>query len=383
MELKFKVDDVLPFLLQAQNVIPQKASLPILEKFVIDIKNKCTGLSVSDGETWLDIIDINITNNHDGHTRFCVDAKTFVSTLKNLQGCELIVSIDTDNNMMVGKYGYKGTFTLPIDTCDEYPEKVNFKPNKSFVMPSQILTRLINETRLSIGDDELRPVMNGIHFDFTQKGVIAVSSDGHRLIKTTNTAISNEEEISGFNLPKKPAQIISSLFVDGDIGLSFNNEMLCFTNENTILQTRMINGRYPNYNAVIPNVDTIYNRYELAKNDFLALLNRIQPLGNKSTKLVALEFDNATNELNCSVEDLDWSTSSSESMPITIVKKESDEKVRIGFNGTILSNMIGNISCENITICVNNPTSAAVICPTQNDELWDYTSILMPLMLNT
>jgi DNA polymerase-3 subunit beta len=258
MEVKFAVDSVLSQLTQVASVVNQKNPLPILGSILICLeKDKDSILTASDGEVTL---AAKVAMDCSDSTKICIDAKMLLQTLRGLTGREVTLTFDTNgNNIIQGKYN-NGTFTLPFDKGDEYPTPTKFDGNESsFIIDAQQLMRSIDMVRFSVASDELRPQMNGVNFDLLNDGLVTAASDGSKLAKFSDFAIKNDKDNAGFILPTKPCNILTNILqkVEGNVKVAFDSHLLSVNNESFKLSTRLIEGRFPNYNAVIPTNNNI------------------------------------------------------------------------------------------------------------------------------
>lgn len=375
MEVKFNVDSVLSQLTQVASVVNPKNALPILGSILLSFeKDKDSVISASDGEVTL-VTKIQVESNET--VKICIDAKMLLQTLRGLTGREVTLTFDTNgNNIIQGKYN-NGTFTLPFERGEEYPTPTQFDGNESsFIIDAQQLLRSVDMVRFSVASDELRPQMNGVNFDLLKNGLVTAASDGIRLAKFSDFAIKNDNDIAGFILPTKPCNILTNILqkVEGNVKVAFDSRLLSVNNESFKLSTRLIEGRFPNYNAVIPTNNNIVAIVE--KNEIIGALKRVMPLGSSTTKMTVLDFNG--NQLTISSENLDFSTSASE----TISCELNGEQIRIAFKGSFLEQSIQNVLTEKVKLLMSEPSRACVIKPFVEQENTEYLSLLMPMMLN-
>ena len=370
----FNVDSVLPKLTQVSNVIGNKSTLPVFECVYFTKKEGKLFLKASDGETWIEMRCDGVTI--DSKIDFCVNAKNFVSTLRNLSGVDVRIDVDEQKNLLYGFYGKKGKFKLPIRQGSEFVNETSIDSSKvvSLSVGQQALANAIQSTDFAVANDELRPIMNGIHFVFSQNGMESAASDGHRLVHYVDESTRIDNEPKGFTLPTKPSRIILPLLSESFIDIEFTDEQLRLKSDDWFVQTRLCVGRYPNYKGVIPRNNE--NHSVVDKSQLLNVLNRVIPFGSVNTKMVKMLFGN--NEILISAEDIDWSTSSEESVDC---QYDGANGILIGFKGDLLTQVVRNIQCDEIVIDVRDSRTAAVFRPLNDIENTKYVSILMPLML--
>lgn len=388
--IKFQTEDFLPSLAMVNTVVLAKNTLPILSDVRIETKDDGQGgvyaeLMTSDSETWLQMkaplaeAEVGIV--------ICIEAKGLLQALRNLGGKPVTMEIDDSKHIVKCDYG-NGHFSLPYEDAQDFP-----LPNTSFVDPitneSNAKTKLMDAKKMltaiekagfATANDELRPVMNGVRFEFFADGMVAVASDGHKLAKYKDLTItydnSEDQTIYGFTMPKKPCSTLLNVLgstVAGDIKVMFNDR--CFTVNNTQfkMSARLIEGRYPNYDSVIPkDNDRIVT---IAKNDFVAALKRVLPMGNANSELVALSF--SMGMMTISAEDFDFSKSASENVGCDYAQEE----FTIGFKGSTLLQLLQNIDTDNVKVMLKDPSRAGVLCENKPNGVYEYTSLIMPMLI--
>jgi DNA polymerase-3 subunit beta len=251
---------------------------------------------------------------------------------------------------------------------------------KTKLMDAKKLLTAIEKAGFATANDELRPVMNGVRFEFFADGMVAVASDGHKLAKYKDLTItydnSEDQTVYGFTMPKKPCSTLLNVLgstVAGDIKVMFNDR--CFTVNNTQfkMSARLIEGRYPNYDSVIPkDNDRIVT---IAKNDFVAAMKRVLPMGNANSELVALSF--SMGMMTISAEDFDFSKSASENVGCDYAQEE----FTIGFKGSTLLQLLQNIDTDNVKVMLKDPSRAGVLCEDKPNGVYEYTSLIMPMLI--
>lgn len=373
--MKFVINSkqLLDKLLKLGKVVNPKSTLPILTTFLFGVKGSKLYLVASDTENRItasvDIYDV------EGEGKIALDAETVLGALKELPEQPITFSIN-DNNNEVFIYYQNGKYNFVGQSGDEYPEPKQLAENvkQKLIIPAVDLHNTILGTLFATADDELRPCMNGIYFDITKENVTFVASDGHKLVRLISD-IQGQDRAS-FILPKKGAKIILDLIAkeSEDVIINFDLNNANFKIGEYNINTRFIEGRYPNYDSVIPK-DQPYS-LELSRDILIAILKRVSVLGNKQSNLVA--FDITNNALTVTAQDIDYSTASEESTEISF----SGDSMKIGFKATFLIELLKNISSDEIKISFSDPTRASLITPVHNSSGFKQTSLLMPMVLN-
>lgn len=379
MKISFNVNEILPQVTQVASVVNQKATIQILADIILKSytdKNGdvCLMVTASDNETFVSM-KAPLLQESDTDFAIAINAKDFLSTLRNLSG--LSVSIETkDNQTCVGTYT-NGHFSMPYDIADDFPIPVIDEEQKEIMINAQRLLNAIASTEYASATDELRPIMNGVHFDFTEQGMVVVATDGMKLSKYTDTTIkaSNGDDATGLTLPSKPAHIMTLLLAkrEGDVKLAYNSTNVVLSCAEFRVIARVQEGRYPNYNSVIPKNNNIYAT--VRKDELTGALSRVMPMGNNASELVALTFDNGMLTINA--EDIDYSKSATEKINC----EYNGNKFAIGFKGSTLMSVACKIANEYILFKMEEPSCAALALPkTQSDDV-EYMSLLMPMLL--
>lgn len=373
--MKFNVSSTKLFAqLQAvSRVIASKNSLAILEDVLFDLNGSTLTLTASDGETTIRTsLDVE---NAEGAGKVASGARLLLETLKEFSEQPLTFSID-EQNFAVNMVSTNGTYSFVGVNGNEYPEMpATEEDTHSVTMSSKMLLDAINKTIFCTADDELRPVMNGIFFDIATDKITMVATDAHRLVRYTNTSVSAAEPIS-FILPKKPATLLKNILGkdDNEVVITFGQKNAKFEFGQTIVVCRQIEGRFPNYNAVIPQ-----NNQNVVVVDRQTLINackRVAVFANTGTSLLKLAL--SENQIKISAQDIDFSTSAEE----TIACEYNGMPMSIGFKAPFLIEILNTISSTDVKLQLADPARAGLILPTENEENQDLLLLLMPMLLN-
>ena len=354
-------------------VINSKNSMPILDCFLMELQDGTLKITASDNDTTLSTtLEVN-EYNEDG--RFAISSKTLLEALKEISEQPLSFQINLSNLEVSIQY-QNGVYNMMGQNADEYPAPQEFDDSAVKVgLPSDILMNGINRCVFATADDELRPVMNGIYFDITTEDITLVASDGHKLVRCKTLGAHGSEK-AAFILPKKPANILKNLLPkeSGDTEIAFDDRKAMFTLENYLMVCRLIEGRYPNYNSVIPQ----NNPYKaiIDRASFVSALRRVSVFSSQASSLVKLSL--SSNLMKISAQDIDFSTSAEE----TIACQYEGNAMSIGFKSSFLIDILNNISGLNVVIELADPSRAGVIVPEEQEENEDLLMLLMPMMLN-
>ena len=269
-----------------------------------------------------------------------------------------------------------GKYALAYVKGDEFPKSTQLTDSKIVKIPSQILYTAINSTIFASGNDDLRPVMSGVFFQFSTEDLTFVATDAHKLVKYTRTDINCEETIE-FIMPKKPLQILKGILqgIEDEISIEYNETNAKFQFGNSTLTCRLIDGKYPNYEAVIPKENP--NQMQVNRLNFLNSVRRVSIFSNKTTYQIRLKIAGA--ELQISAEDFDYSNSAEERLDCDY----HGDDIKIGFNSRFLIEMLNGLECDQVKLSMSLPNRAGLLTPLDNTENGELiTMLVMPVMLN-
>ena len=330
-------------------VIASKNSLPILDSFLFNLEGNTLTVTASDAETRL-VTSVDVMNAQ-GAGLFAVSAKILLDPLKELPEQPLTFDIN-DENLEIFIHFQNGKYNFIGQKGDTYPQQKPLNDNAiSISMDAQMLLNGISRSLFATADDELRPVMNGVYFDI-------------------------HTERASFILPKKPANLLKNLLAkeSEQVLIKFDDNNAYITCTNFEMVCRLIEGRYPNYNSVIPQENPF--KVTIDRISFLNALKRVSVFSNPASSLVKLHLKDSL--ITVSAQDIDFSTSAEE----RIVCQFDGTELSIGFKATYLIEILGNISSEEIVLELADPSRAGLIVPSENDEDEDLLMLLMPMMLN-
>ena len=372
--MKFIVSStaLLSHLQAISRVINTKNSMAILDNFLFRLEGNSLTMTASDQETTM-TTTIEVLEA-EGQGLFAVSAKILLEPLKELPDQPLTFEIN-DENLEIFLYFQNGKYNFIGVNGDEYPQKSPLSDTaKTFSISSQVLLNGINRTIFATADNELRPIMNGICMDIHPEDIVFVASDSHKLVRCKNDSVQSGIQAS-FILPKKPANLLKNILPKeaGDVTVSFDDKNACFTLSNFVLNCRLIEGRYPNYASVIPQNNP--NRLIIDRALFTNVLRRVSVFSNQASNLVKLQL--SENQIVVSAQDIDFSTSAEESISCSY----SGDSMGIGFKSVYLIEILNNISSQEVSIELSDPSRAGLILPIENQANEDLLMLLMPMML--
>ena len=360
-------------LVALSRVINSKNALPILGDFVFDINGQTLSLTASDSEnTMQTTVELN---ESEGEGRFAIGNHDLLEAVKGFS--EQPITFDVDQQTNIVKISYQnGLFSLPIENADEYPIAQTVSDGATtIVISNQLLNENINRSIFATAQDELRPVMNGIYFDLTPDCLAVVASDGHKLVRNKIYTIKSDQP-AAFILPKKPAGLLKNLLGKdgGDVIIRFDERNAEINYGDGVIKCRLIEGRYPNYNSVIPQNNP--NELRVDRNGLLAALRRVQPFANDSSNLIRFHVEGSTLQLDA--EDYDFSKTATERMTCDY----NGQPMSIGFKGSSFIEVLSNFDCSEVIIRLADPSRAGLVLPSEQPENQDVLMLMMPMLIN-
>ena len=352
-------------------VINNNNTLPILDNFLFELKQTTLVVSASDLETTMSST-LEVESESNGSV--AIPARLLLDTLKTFPEQPLTFIIEDNNTVEISSN--HGKYALAYANGEEFPKAVSLEsPSKTF-FSGDILATAISKTIFAAGNDDLRPVMSGVFFQFSTESLTFVATDAHKLVKYQRTDISASENAE-FIMPKKPLNLLKGILGgnDTEVTMEYNESNARFTFDNIDLICRLIDGKYPNYEAVIPKENP--NQLTIARNQFLNSVKRVSIFSNKTTHQIRLKIAGA--ELNISAEDIDYSNKAEERLTCDY----QGDDLQIGFNSRFLTEMLNNLTSDDVSLEMSLPNRAGILTPIDGlEEGEQVTMLVMPVMLN-
>jgi DNA polymerase III subunit beta len=378
--MKFIVSstDLLSHLQAISRVINSKNSLPILDNFLLQLEGNTLTMTASDIETTL-ITSMEV-ETAEGNGKVAVASRLLLDTLREFSEQPLSFNIN-DSNLAMVITSPNGSYNFIGQNGDEYPRMPQLQEDaRTLTLDVSSLLGGISKTLFCTADDELRPVMNGVFFDIAADRLTLVATDAHKLVRyktkhTSSTIVEGDEAVS-FILPKKPATMLKNILPkeSGEVQINFDKKNAYFKLANYTMICRQVEGRFPNYNAVIPTT----NPYKIIidRATLLNAMKRVSVFANQASNLVKLAF--ADNAILISAQDIDFSISAEE----TITCQFTGEPIKIGFKSSFLIEILGNINASDIVMELSDASRAGLILPFENEKDEEILMLLMPMLLN-
>ena len=374
--MKFTISSsaLLSLLSTTGKVVSSKNTLPILDFFLFDLKGDVLKVTASDLETTL-VGSVKV-DSVEREGVIAAPVKLMLDSLKEFS--EQPLTIEANENTWEITVSWKsGSLNIPGTSGLGYPALPELAADKIEVsMDVDMMIGGINKTIFATADDDMRPVMNGIYVNLSSGLVTYVATDAHKLVKHTAEAEVAAE--ASFILPKKPSNLLRGILLKEDdaVKVAFDKKNVVFYLKNSTLVCRLIEGVYPNYNAVIPAANP--NKVIVDRVELLNAIKRVAVCSNQATNLV--EFNIGGNTINLATKDLDFSYSARESVSCAY----EGSPIVIGFKSTFLVDILSNIETPSVVVELADSTRAGVFKPLYDEPQSANTlMLLMPMMINS
>ncbi|GIV43146.1 MAG: DNA polymerase III subunit beta [Bacteroidia bacterium] len=373
-QMKFIVasQELLKKLSIVQDVIPSKSVLPIVYNAYFEVKNSELILIGTDLEN---SIQTALPVESEDNFNMAIPAKIIIDTLRSLPEQPLIFEYNPDTMTVEIKSSY-GTYKVAAQDGNDFPKIPPISnTNASITVSLPVLSRIISKVIYAVSDDSMKPAMTGVFFDFKTSGASFVATDAQKLVRLNRSDITVSENFS-FILPPKALKLLqkASAGIESVVKIDFNQSNAFFQFEENQIVCRLIDGKFPDYNSVIPMNSP--NKAIINRKDLLSSLRRLDIFASKETHLGKLQF--IGNTLKLTSEDIDFANQAEE----TINCLYEGEDMTIGFTLSLIMDLLANLDSDEIVMEMGNPTRAAVIMPSIQEENESILQIIMPIILN-
>lgn len=354
-------------------VLNSSNTLPILDDFLFELDGNQLDVTASDLETTMTVTLSPAKAEESGTV--AIPAKILIDTLKTFADIPVTFNID-EESLQVEISAGEGKYKLSGHKSDEFPQKPTLDEAANIAFPSDLLVNAFNKTIFATGSDELRPVMSGVFFEISPDDATFVATDAHKLVRYRRLDAKAEDSASMI-LPKKPLNQLRNILPEDDspVKVKYNQTNAQFVSGNFNLICRLIEGKYPNYEAVIPAKNP--NKLVIDRHQLLNSIKRVAIFANQSTHQI--RFKISGKELVLSAEDVDFANEAKERLTCNY----EGEDIEIGFNSRFLQEMLANLEFDEISLEMSAPNRAGIILPVGNEnEKEEILMLVMPVMLN-
>jgi DNA polymerase-3 subunit beta len=350
--------------------VSSKSTMAILDCILFELRDGMLYLTASDGDNTA-VTSLEPVSSS-GSGAFCIPARSIIDSLRDMGDQPLSFK---EQDLAIEVAYQNGVYNMIAQAAEAYPSLKQLEGDYTTVtIPAQKLLNAVNRTIFASSADEIRPVMSGIYFDITPEYTTIVATDGRKLVRNRLLSVCGTSA-SSFILPKKPANLVRSILTKemGDVEISFDTKNALVRLEDYEVHCHLIEGRYPNYNSVIPQ----NNPYHVTVNGaaFMGALKRVL---NFSSSTYQIKMEVKPGLIDLSAKDIDFSTSAQEKIPCDY----EDANIKIGFKGSFLVDMLNNIGQKDVIFELGDPSRPGILRPVEQDEEEDLLMLIMPMILN-
>lgn len=360
-------------------VLTSNNTMPIIACYHFHLEDGKLTIKTTDLSTTL-VATIDVETPHmEEAEEVAIPSKMLLEVMKTFDDVPLTFNVDQQSHSISLQSG-QGEYSLAGMDADTYPSMPSTESTGRIIISSTALVEALNKTLFATSNDDMHPTMTGVFCEMTPDGVTFVATDAHKLVRYRRTDTTSEES-TNFILPKKPINVVRNILAgrkeETEVTLEYNNTNIFISFDNFYIVCRLVDGRYPNYEAAIPKDNP--RKLILDRLSFLNTLRRVSIFASEATRQVRLSL-NAT-QMEISAEDHEFSNKAHETMPC----QYEGEPMDIGFNAKFLTEMLSNLDSEQVLMEMSHPSRAGIIFPYSEDadeeKKDDILMLVMPVML--
>ena len=365
MDFSINKNEFLSALTTLSKITPNRTTLPVLSSAFIKAEENKISIRTTDLELEM-VFLLEGTVLKEGEV--CAPIHKLLEITQNILDNEISVHVNETNRMRIKNS--KGKYLMACTGTEDFPEKRNNEQGEQKIS-TEFLQSTIKNTTYCCSKDELKPVLGGVSVSFSKSNVTSVATDGHRLARF----IYPQENTTTTNIivPQKFLNIISTGSINlKKAELSTTENYITIQTQGQTLSCRLITEKFPDYEAVIPQDNT--NTTTINTQEFLGAVKRVALMSNKSTKQIVLNVSN--NKIELSAEDHETGGSATEEL----FAQHQGEEVSIGFNSSLLLEILKHQKTEQTDLLTSGPLNAALIQQKEEDTT-QTTTLLMPIRI--
>ena len=368
--MEFKVNSKLLEKLLSKIIpaVPSRTPMPILENFLLEIKDGALIVSATDLEIALKA-SMNVAA--ETNIKMVVPARLLYDVIRNLE--ETQIHFENSPNLKLKLKTDFGTYNIGYSSHDDFPAIPSVSREKEIVISGTDLKKAIDQTAFAMSKEDMRPAMTGTLFDFNSDGLRVVTTDGHRLVKFVYKNIKSEKN-EQYIIPERAISVLSKLLSESDVKMYLSKTHLSFQIGELEFITRLIGEKYPAYSSVIPLENE--NKLKIKTADLLSSVRRMLLFSSSNSKQV--KFTLKKDNLEVAAEDIDRGSNAVEN----ILCDYKGEPMEIGFNTTYVNDVLTHVNDEEVIFKLHSPTKACIIEPTTMKDTEELLLLLMPVRLN-
>ena len=355
-------------------VIGTKNTLPILDDFLFQLTENELKITTSDLDVTMSVS--MVPDMVEGTGEVTIPARLLLEIMKNFPDVPITINVD-NNTLAVELIAGEGRYKLAGHKSDEFPQLPVMADTSVWEIPADVLARGFEKTVFATGVDEIRPIMSGVFMEMTENYLTFVATDAHKLVRYRRMDVKSDV-VASFIMPKKPINQLKNILAglaDESVRIEFNKTNASFVFGDYVLICRLLEGRYPKYEAVIPKNNP--NQLTIDRQTFLSAIRRVAVFSSKATHQV--RFRITGQEIMLTAEDIDFYNEAKERLACSYM----GDDMEIGFNSRFFQEMLGNFDSNEVKLEMSAPNRAGILTPVDNEnEAEDLLMLLMPVMLN-
>jgi DNA polymerase III subunit beta len=351
-------------------VVPTKSPMPVLTHFLTQLSGNVLTITATDLEVSIET-QIEVKGMKDG--RALLPARKFLEEIRAFP--DVMVTIEASETGKIKLDAENNRYDLSAESVANYPKVPVLDEAASFSLDRVRLRRLIDKTIFAVSRDELRPQLTGVYMKVMPNELRMVSTDGHRLVKMSVQHEGYTGEPRECIVPAKAMNTVARMCSgEGNVQLLFGANQLAFRVGATTLITKLIEGRYPNYEAVIPseNKNLLTAELEALRSAVL----RASIVSNEISRQIRMKLK--SDQMQILVEDIEQGNEGQETLPCTYTGEPMD----IGYNAGYVLDILKQIDTGDVVFELGSPTSAGIVKPTEQEKDEDLLMLIMPVRLN-
>jgi DNA polymerase III subunit beta len=359
-------------LMALNDVVGSNNTMPILDNFLFELTPGNLKVTASDLETTI-ITNFPVETESEGEV--AIPARILVDSLKDFPDQPLTFIFHKESNSCeiiseIGKYQMATVATA------EFPRISSIESTGNVNIASDVLALAIKNTMFATGNDDLRPAMSGVFFQMTPESSTFVATDAHKLVRYRRTDVTSDS-VAEFIMPKKPLNLLAKSLLpsaEEEVIIEYNQQNAIFASGKMKLICRLIDGKYPNYEAVIPKENP--NILNIGKNTLLDSVRRVAKFSSKAANQVKFVMNNT--ELEISAEDFDYATQARENLRCDY----EGETMEIGFNSKYLLELITHLDSDTLRVELSTSNRPGILYPGEvADANENLLMLVMPIMV--
>lgn len=356
----------------ASKAIENRPRLPILSNFLFNLKDGSLSITASDGDS---IVTTRMESGaSEGEGQVCINAKRFTELVKLIHNCDVTINVD-DKTKEVSIRHPQGKYRIVGIHAGEYPlgtDLENGEPTASLRVSAPAIIRAIDGVEFAAATDDARPVFNGIHWDLKESDITLVATDTRSMAVYTFPR-NDRGAATSFTTPAKVNALIRAFISRAsELDVRVSTTALTLSGDDFIMRVPLLNGRYPDYNRVIPATSSI--TAVMGTDEMVGALSRLSTCVSTDSSWVKLSFSALS--VKAETNDLGEGVAGEES-----IHCECDGSIAIGFNAPILRKAVNAVTASKVMMKMREPGLPALLIPTEQDGTGEYKILCMPVTI--